>query len=134
MRRSAPAVLLGLSLIAGCGETAGGINIWDAVARGDGDAIRKYAAAGGDLNARNSDGDTPLWVALTAKSRDSYEALLKYGADPNVVLSGKRVVTHWAARRPTRGGYAGRWNTGPTRTWSTPVAVGPVKVRRCTSR
>ncbi|HVA46994.1 MAG TPA: hypothetical protein VNH11_11555, partial [Pirellulales bacterium] len=48
-------------------------------------------------NVRGSGGSTPLWVALKEKNRDSYEALLKYGADPNVIMSGRRVVTHWAA-------------------------------------
>jgi hypothetical protein len=46
---------------------------------------------------QNFGGSTPLWVALTEKNRDSYEALLEYGADPNVIMSGRRVVTHWAA-------------------------------------
>ena len=81
----------------GCGQSAGGVDIWDAVARGDSSAIEKFAAAGGDLNVRGSGGSTPLWVALQEKNRDSYEALLKHGADPNVIMSGRRVVTHWAA-------------------------------------
>lgn len=92
------AALLALSLaITGCGQSAGGVDIWDAVARGDGMAIHRFASAGGDLNVRGSGGSTPLWVALKEKNRDSYEALLKHGADPNVIMSGKRVVTHWAA-------------------------------------
>ena len=97
MFRSTLAMLLGLSLtMTGCGQ-AGGVDIWDAVARGDGMAIQRFASAGGDLNVRGSGGSTPLWVALKEKNRDSYEALLKYGADPNVIMSGRRVVTHWAA-------------------------------------
>ncbi len=83
--------------VTGCGHTAGGVDIWDAVARGDAMAIQRFAAAGGDLNVRGSGGSTPLWLALKEKNRDSYEALLKYGADPNVIMSGRRVVTHWAA-------------------------------------
>jgi len=98
MIRQTLAMLLGLSLtMTGCGYSAGGVDIWDAVARGDGMAIQRFASAGGDLNARGSGGSTPLWVALKEKNRDSYEALLKYGADPNVIMSGRRVVTHWAA-------------------------------------
>lgn len=92
------AILFGLSLaITGCAQSAGGVDIWHAVARGDASAIQRFASAGGDLNVRGSGGSTPLWVALKEKNRDSYEALLKYGADPNVIMSGKRVVTHWAA-------------------------------------
>ncbi|MGH7140399.1 MAG: ankyrin repeat domain-containing protein [Pirellulales bacterium] len=92
------AMLLGLSLaMTGCGQSAGGVDIWDAVARDDALAIQKFASAGGDLNVRGSGGSTPLWVALKEKNRYSYEALLKNGADPNVIMSGRRVVTHWAA-------------------------------------
>lgn len=98
MLRPTLAMLCGLSMtMTGCGHAAGGVDIWDAVARGDGTAIQRFAAAGGDLNVRGSGGSTPLWLALKEKNRDSYEALLKYGADPNVIMSGKRVVTHWAA-------------------------------------
>jgi len=98
MFRPTLALLLGFSLtMTGCGQTAGGVDIWDAVARGDASAIQRFASAGGDLNVGGSGGSTPLWVALKEKNRDSYEALLKYGADPNVIMSGRRVVTHWAA-------------------------------------
>lgn len=98
MFRSTSAVLFGFSLImAGCSDRAGGVDIWEAVQRGDSTAIQTFAASGDDLNVRNWGGSTPLWVALTEKHRESYEALLKYGADPNVIMSGKRVVTHWAA-------------------------------------
>lgn len=92
------AMLCGLLMtMTGCGHAAGGVDIWDAVARGDAPAIQRFASAGGDLNVRGSGGSTPLWLALKEKNRESYEALLKYGADPNVIMSGKRVVTHWAA-------------------------------------
>lgn len=98
MLRCIHGTLAGLSLMMmGCGYTAGGIDIWDAVDRGDSTAIKMFADSGGDLDVRSLNGSTPLWAALTEKNRDSYEALLKYGADPNVIMSGKRVVTHWAA-------------------------------------
>ncbi|MCA9110528.1 MAG: ankyrin repeat domain-containing protein [Planctomycetaceae bacterium] len=93
------AVLGMVLMMAGCGASAGGVNIWDAVEHGDAEAVKTFALADGDLNVRNMNGDTPLWVALTEKNRESYEALLKYGADPNVIMSGKRVVTHWAATK-----------------------------------
>jgi hypothetical protein len=46
MFRPSVAMLLGLSLaMTGCGGAAGGVDIWDAVARGDGMAIQRFAAA-----------------------------------------------------------------------------------------
>ncbi len=87
-------------LLAGChGHVAGGVDVWDAVDMDDPTAIAVYASSGGDLDVLNGDGSTPLWVALEGDHKDSYEALLSYGANPNVVMSGKRVVTHWAAMK-----------------------------------
>lgn len=84
--------------IPGCGLNAGGVDLWRAIEEDDGEAVRRYKAAGGDINIHAwSNGSTPLWAALEAKKRYAYEALLECGADPNVIMSGKRVVTHWAA-------------------------------------
>lgn len=90
-------LLVVLFAITGCGGSAGGVDIFDAVERDDVAAIKTFLDAGGDLNVQNFDDSTPLWVALTKKNLAAYEALLKYGADPNIIMSGKRVVTHWAA-------------------------------------
>lgn len=97
MRRLIMLALI-LSTSTGCGRTAGGVILWRAVARDDGQAIRRFHAAGGDVNlVAWASGSTPLWTALEQKKRDAYEALLESGADPNIIMSGKRVVTHWAA-------------------------------------
>jgi len=96
MPRTILGILFGL-VIAGCGHIARGVDIWKAVERNDIPAIRKYGAAGGDVNILGWDGSTPLWTALEGEKRYSYEALLDCGADPNIILRGKRVVTHWAA-------------------------------------
>jgi len=96
MLRTIVGILLGLTIM-GCSHIAGGVDVWEAVERNDGAAIRKFKAAGGDVNLLGWDGSTPLWTALERKKRYSYEALLECGADPNIILSGKRVVTHWAA-------------------------------------
>ncbi|QDU42480.1 Ankyrin repeats (3 copies) [Symmachiella dynata] len=81
----------------GCGGSAGGVNIWDAVEQNDAAAIKTYSNAGGDLDIRNFGGETPLFLALSSKHFESYKALLKCGADPNFIMSKQRVVTHWAA-------------------------------------
>jgi uncharacterized protein len=78
-------------------QNAGGVNIFDAVTQNSPKKIDLFAKSGGDLNVKNFRGSTPLWIALSEKKKESYEALLKNGADPNVIMSGRRVVTHWAA-------------------------------------
>jgi uncharacterized protein len=78
-------------------QNSGGVNIFDAVENNDPKNITLFAKSGGDLNVKNFKGYTPLWIALSEKKKASYEALLKNGADPNVIMSRKRVVTHWAA-------------------------------------
>lgn len=92
---------MGVMLVmAGCSSgVSGGVDIWQAIEQDDSAAIAIYAASGGDVDVLNGDGSTPLWVAFDKEHRESYEALLEYGADPNIVMSGKRVVTHWAAMR-----------------------------------
>jgi len=101
MRHTAHAFVMVLVLpFAGCADhTAGGVDIWQAVRSDDPTAVETYAAAGGNLDVRDRDGRTPLFVALSDEKRGSYEALLKQGADPNTIMSGKRVVTHWAATK-----------------------------------
>ncbi len=98
MYRSTSAILFAYALmLSGCGHRAGGVDIWDAVKKGDVAAIGKFANAGGDLNIQNFNGNTPLWVALRDENRDSYEALLKHGADLDVTVRVKRAVVHRAA-------------------------------------
>ncbi len=52
--------------------------------------------AGADVNVAESDGDTALWVATTESSDEVVEALLKKGADPNVLVKNQRPL-HIAA-------------------------------------
>lgn len=99
MVRGLVVTLVGL-LMTGCGSTAGGVNLWDAIALDDAAAIRRFHEAGGDVNHRSLGGSTPLWDALEQHKPYAYRALLECGADPNVIMSGKRVVTHWAAIEP----------------------------------
>lgn len=90
-------ILIGLST-AGCPQ-AGGVDIWEAIASDDAEAIAKYAEAGGNLDIQGWGGGTALWEALQQEKPGSYEALLKHGASPDVLMRGKRVVTHWAAMK-----------------------------------
>ncbi|KQT09400.1 ankyrin repeat domain-containing protein [Ramlibacter sp. Leaf400] len=53
--------------------------------RGDTDAIRKLAAGGADLQARDAHGRTALHVATFARQREAIRALAQAGADLNGV-------------------------------------------------
>ncbi|TWU13762.1 Ankyrin repeats (3 copies) [Symmachiella macrocystis] len=90
-------LMTAMIFITGCGGSAGGVNVWDAVEQNDAAAIRTYSNAGGDLDIRSFGGETPLFLALSLKHFESYKALLECGAGPNVIMSKQRVVTHWAA-------------------------------------
>jgi cytohesin len=51
-----------------------------AILLGDAEVIRTLLDAGGDPNARDSDGDTPLMIAAAAGATEPIDALLEYGA------------------------------------------------------
>jgi uncharacterized protein len=53
--------------------------------KGDVAQIQKLAAARADLNARDTNGRTPLHVATFAKQREAIRALVKAGADINLL-------------------------------------------------
>ncbi|HYD17674.1 MAG TPA: ankyrin repeat domain-containing protein [Patescibacteria group bacterium] len=55
---------------------------FNAVRRGNLDAIVDYIKAGGDLNIYNLPGDTPLHIAARAGNNDVTELLLRAGANP----------------------------------------------------
>lgn len=52
-----------------------------AALRGDLDEVRRYIAAGGDLNGRDTFGSTPLIIAITFGRTDVGKALIDAGAD-----------------------------------------------------
>ena len=65
------------------GELAQYRGLLAAAATGDAVEIKKLAAAGGDVNMRDSYNRTPLHVATFRKNRDAITALVKAGADIN---------------------------------------------------
>ena len=60
--------------------------------------ITRCLEAGGDVNGRNEEGETPLhWAAKRNGKRDVMAALLKAGADPNARNEKGSTPLHWAA-------------------------------------
>ena len=54
-------------VLVGCGPS---VDIHQAVRNGNIEAVKQYLAAGGDVNAKNDDGWTPLhWAALESHKK-----------------------------------------------------------------
>jgi len=68
-------------------EVAAYRDLHAAAARDDADAIRRLAAAGAYLNARDGNGRTPLHVAVFQGHRTAARTLLAAGADPALLDS-----------------------------------------------
>ena len=80
-------------LVVGCATTqqqepptakAPAISIHDAVEKGNVEAIKQHLAAGTDVNARDSIGETPLFYAAVDGHKEIAELLIAEGADVNV--------------------------------------------------
>ncbi len=76
-------VLTGL-LLAAMPVTAVNINIFNAAAFGDVEAAKSYISSGGDVNAQNDDGWTPLMLAVNADEAEMVQLLLAAKADVNI--------------------------------------------------
>ena len=60
------------------------ISIHDAVEKGNVEAIKQHLAAGTDVNARDSIGETPLFYAAVDGHKEIAELLIAEGSDVNV--------------------------------------------------
>ncbi len=70
-------------VLVGCGESAPDISIHDAVGTGNIEAVKKYLAAGTDVNAKDKYKWTPLHNAATQGHKEVVELLIAKGADVN---------------------------------------------------
>ena len=66
-------------------EAAAYTGLHAAAQKGDVTKIEQLAASKADVNARDGNGRTPLHVATFAKQRDAIRALVKAGADINLL-------------------------------------------------
>ena len=82
-------------VLVGCGESPS-VDIWEAVRVGNTEAVKQAIAAGGDVNAEDHQGITPLhYVALTGHKVIA-ELLISKGADVNAKGTG----THTYGQTP----------------------------------
>lgn len=72
-------------------------SVWGAARRGELDAIKKYLADGGDVNARNEQGDTPLAAAALVGEDRLVGYLIDQGADANAKNNERDTPLHGAA-------------------------------------
>lgn len=84
--RIVPSFLAGLLLAftAGCGSGAPRMPLDTAAANGQITIVKQHIAAGTNLNAKNSEGQTALHLAAQKGDADIVQALVEGGADLNV--------------------------------------------------
>jgi len=78
-------------------DTAADRGLFAAAARGDAAEVRRLAAAGASVGARDGHGRTPLHVAAFAGRHDAMRALATSGADPNALESERYDIVTIAA-------------------------------------
>ena len=91
-RPDTPFVIGGESPGAGKDES-----MWGAARRGEMDAIKKFLADGGDVNARNGEGDTLLASAALTGEDEMVGYLIEQGADANAQNKERSTALHNAA-------------------------------------
>jgi ankyrin repeat protein len=78
-------------------EKAGYTGLFAAAAQGDGDLVRSLALRGGNVNARDAHGRTPLHVAVFGGHHEAMRALVAAGADPNALENDRYDIVTIAA-------------------------------------
>ena len=82
--------------LVGCGPS---VEIHEAARTGNIEVVKQYLAAGGDVNAKNDDGYTPLHVSAHGDTKEIAELLITNGADVNAKAAGGWTPLHSAAER-----------------------------------
>ena len=81
-------------LLVGCGPS---VDIWTAAYDGNIEAVKQHLAAGTDVNAKRSDGMTPLPLAAQFGRKEVAEMLIANGADVNAKNNFRSTPLHFAA-------------------------------------
>ncbi len=93
-------------IVVGMFGANGQTNVWDAAAKGRADEVRRYLAAGGDVEATfvlpgiPGSGGTPLHLAVAGGHEEVAKLLLENGANVNSIAEDRNRGTplHWAVR------------------------------------
>ena len=85
-------------VLVGCGESASDISIHDAAHTGNIEAVKKHLASGANLNAKDSEGGTPLHHAAWNGHKEVAELLIEKAADVNA-LGDNGTPLDWAIFR-----------------------------------
>ncbi|WP_233081986.1 ankyrin repeat domain-containing protein, partial [Rheinheimera soli] len=67
-----------------------------AAGKGDILKVRQLVASGVNVNAQGRSKATPLYWAIRKNNLAGFEALLKFGATPNVRFDDSGTMMHWA--------------------------------------
>jgi len=81
-------------VLVGCGPS---VDIHKAAYVGNIEAVKQHIAAGGDVDAKNSDGRTPLHLAAFDDNKEIVELLIANGADVNAKNDEGWTPLHFAA-------------------------------------
>ena len=82
-------------VLVGCGPS---VDNHEAARTGNIEVIKQYLAAGGDVNAKNDDGRTPLHWAPLESHKEIAELLIVNGADVNAKNDGGDTpLNYWAS-------------------------------------
>lgn len=87
------------------GDALGGGLLHQAAKKGNLDEVRRLIEDGANVNVKDENSDTPLYIAVGQGHKEIAELLISKGADVNVVCTLGYTPLHWAVIA-----LGGRWN------------------------
>ena len=86
--------LIPILLLTGCGAK---IDVWQAAINGNEALVKKYIESGGNINAQNESGATPLHIAANSGNLAIAKLLIAQGADLTLLYKKSQTPLHLAA-------------------------------------